>query len=530
VYDAILVGAGHNGLVTAFYLARAGLRVLVLEARSLVGGSCITEELIPGFRFSTCANLVWSLRPQIIQDMQLYERGLIVDTRQFLRLLPDGRYLYSGRLNSLTPGAGAEAMQQEIAKFSPADAAAFPRWNEFWTRVSNIFGPYLLQPPPHLHEIYAGLTEAADKAVLDIVLTSSVAAIADQFFESELLRDMGAPADIGSIDDVGTGLLQSICYALGAYSETGEPVPNGYIRGGMGRLTELMAQAAQGHGVEIRTSTPVAKILVEQGRAIGVELVTGEQIRSHCVVSNLDPKRTLLQLVDAAELPLIFRQRVRAIRTAVGTCLKLHCALTEFPQYRMDGELTESQLHGATLIIAPNRAYRLAAWEPAARGELPTSPIIAAFIPNVYDPTLAPPGCYTWSAYIHWAPVQPHQGSWAELKPMMAERIFRLMDHYAPNFSRSVRDYILLTPADLQERMALTDGNIHHVDGNPNQLLWQRPLPELAHYATPLAQLYLCGAGMHPWGEVNGGPGYNAAQRILTGWAAGSSSRKSVGQ
>jgi phytoene dehydrogenase-like protein len=523
MYDAILIGAGHNGLVTAFYLARAGLRVLVLEARYLVGGSCVTEELIPGFHFSTCANLVWSLRPQIIRDMRLYERGLIVDTRQFLRLLPDGRYLYSGRLNSLASGASADLMQQEIAKFSTADAAAFPHWNEFWTRVGNIFGPYLLQPPPHLHEIYAGLTDAADKAVLDRVLTSSVAAIADQFFESDLLRDMGAPADIGSIEDVGTGLLQSICYALGAYSETGEPVPNGYVRGGMGRLTELMAQAAQEHGAEIQTNMPVAKILIEQGQAIGVELTTGEQIHSHCVVSNLDPKRTLLQLADANELPPAFRRRVRAIRTAVGTCLKLHCALTDFPRYRVGGDLTEEQLRRATLIVAPNRAYRLAAWEPAARGELPTAPIIAAFIPSVYDPTLAPAGCYTWSAYIHWAPVQPRQGSWAALKPIMAERIFHLMDHYAPNFSQSVRDYVLFTPADLEQRMALTDGNIHHVDGNPNQLLWQRPLPELARYATPVAHLYLCGAGMHPWGEVNGGPGYNAAQRILTDWTAGSS-------
>ncbi len=515
MYDAIIIGAGHNGLVTAFYLARAGLRVLMLEARHIIGGSCVTEELIPGFHFSACANLVWSLRPQIIRDMQLYERGLVVDTRQFLRLLPDGRYIYSGRLNSVAPGAGYDAMQAEIAKFSVADAEAFPRWVAFWNRVSHIFGPYLLQPAPHLHEIYNRLTDPLDREVLDLVMTSSLATIADGFFESDIMRDQGSPADIGNINDVDTGLLTAITYTLGAYSETGDPVPNGYVRGGMGRLTALMAEAAQTHGVEIQTNRPVARILVENGQAIGVELATGEQIRAKRVISNLDPKRTFLKLLAPDALDRRFLQRVQALRTATGTCLKLHCALTEFPQYRIDGHLTDEQLRGATLILAPDRAYRMATWQAASQGELPDAPIIAAFIPSVYDPSLAPAGCYTWSAYITWAPVQPRQGSWADCKPEMANRLFKLMDHYAPNFSRSVRDYVLYTPADLQERMYLTDGNIHHVDGHANQLLWQRPLPELAQYTTPIQKLYLCGAGMHPWGEVNGGPGYNAAQRVL---------------
>lgn len=515
MYDAIIIGAGHNGLVTAFYLGRAGLRVLMLEARTLIGGSCVTEELIPGFHFSSCANLVWSLRPQIIGDMQLYQRGLIVDTRQFLRLLPDGRYIYSGRLNHVAPGDSYAAMQQEIAKFSQADAAAFPQWVEFWNRISNIFGPYLLKPAPRLHEIYAGLSDPADRAALDTVLTTSVAALADRFFESEVMRDQGSPADIGNIYAVDTGLLQSITAALGSYSETGDPVPNGYVRGGMGQLTALMGQAAQEQGVEIRTSHPVKRILIEQGRAIGVELVSGEQIRAHHVVSNLDPKRTLLKLVEPEHLGDSFRRRVQNIRSEVGTCLKLHCALTEFPQYRIVGNLTEAQLRGATLILAPNRAYRMGAWRAAEQGELPEAPIIAAFIPSIYDPSLAPSGCYTWSAYITWVPLQPRGGSWQQLKTEVAGRIFRLMDHYAPNFSRSVRNYVLFTPADLEERMYLTDGNIHHVDGCSNQLLWQRPLPELAQYSTPIHQLFLCGAGMHPWGEVNGGPGHNAAHQIL---------------
>ena len=519
MYDALIIGAGHNGLVTAFYLARAGLSVLMLEARPIIGGSCVTEELIPGFQFSTCANLVWSLRPQIIRDMQLYERGLVVDTRHFLRLLPDGRYLYSGRLNNVAPGDSADAMQSEIAKFSSADAAAFPNWVAFWQRISNIFGPYLLKPAPRLHELYSNLSDPADREALDVVLTSSLATIADHFFESDVMRDQGSPADIGNIHEVDTGLLQSITAALGSYSETGDPVPNGYVRGGMGRLTALMAQAAQEAGVEIQVNTPVARILIEQGQAIGVVLATGEEIRAHHVISNLDPKQTLLRLVGPEHLENRFTQRVRAIRSEVGTCLKLHCALTEFPEYRLQAppgrDLTAAQRRGSTLILAPDRAYRMATWRAAEQGEMPAAPIIAAFIPSVYDPTLAPTGCYTWSAYITWVPVQPRQGSWAALKTTVAAQLFHLMDHYAPNFSRSVRDYVLLTPDDLKERMHLTDGNIHHVDGRSNQLLWQRPLPELAQYTTPIKALYLCGAGMHPWGEVNGGPGYNAAQRVL---------------
>jgi phytoene dehydrogenase-like protein len=514
-YDAIIIGAGHNGLVAAFYLARAGRRVLVVEARDIVGGCCVTEELIPGFHFSTCANLVWALRPQIIADMRLYERGLVVDTRQFLRLLPDGRYLYSGRLGSAAPGEAIDALQNEIAKFSRADAEAFPAWQEFLSRLTRILGPYLLQPPPRLHEIYAGCADPLDRQALDLVLTNSVAALADRFFESDIMRDVGAPADIGDIHDVGTGLLFALTTALGAYSETGQAVPNGYVRGGMGQVTALMAVAAREHGAHIRTQAPVARILVEDGRACGVELASGERIGADLIISDVDPKRTFLKLIEPAQLDERFRDRVRGIQTNVAAGLKLHCALAEAPEYRVAGSLTEQQLRESTLIIAPDRAYREAAWRTASQGELPEAPEIAGFMPSVYDPSLAPHGKYTWSAYITWAPARLRQGSWEERREECAERLFREIERYAPNFRRALIDYVLLTPADLETRMYLTDGNIHHVDAIPSQLLWQRPLEELAQYRTPIEQLYLCCAGTHPWGEVSGAPGYNAAHAIL---------------
>ncbi len=514
-YDAIIIGSGHNGLVSAFYLARAGLRVLVLEARDLIGGSCVTEELIPGFQFSTCANVLWALRPKISADMRLFERGLTVDQRQFLRLLPSGEYMYTGRLSSAAPGEDTASLDREIAKFSRADADAFPRRQEFLSRITRIFGPYLLRLPPRLHEIYAACSDPADRQALDIIMTNSLAGIADMFFESAIMRDIGAAADIGDIHDVGTGLLFALTTAMGAYTENDQPVPNGFVRGGMGRITALMAEAAREHGVEIRSGAAVARILVEGGQARGVELASGEHIAARRVISNLDPKRTFTRLIDSQQLDSRFLRRIHALQTNVAAGLKLHCALSEAPEYHVTGGLSERQLRESTLIIAPDRAYREAAWRTASQGDLPDEPIIAGFMPSVYDPSLAPAGCYTWSAYITWAPAQLRRGSWMERKEEVADHLLSVIERYAPNFSRALIDYVLLTPTDLETRMALTDGNIHHVDAIPSQLLWQRPLEELAHYRTPIAELYLCGAGTHPWGEVSGAPGYNAAHAIL---------------
>ena len=240
-FDVIIVGAGHNGLIASYYLARAGLHVGIFEAREVIGGSCVTEELIPGFRFSTCANVVWSLRPKIVQDLQLYERGLKVDARQFLRLLPGGRYLYSGRMTNSAPEESADFLRTQLARFSAADAEALPRWQSLLNRLNRIFGPYLLQPPPHLHEIYANCSDPADREALDQILTVPVSALYDSFFETDLLRDMAVPDDA-------SGLELALINALGSYSETGQPVPNGYIRGGMGTLTQIDRPSRPGTG------------------------------------------------------------------------------------------------------------------------------------------------------------------------------------------------------------------------------------------------------------------------------------------
>ena len=518
-YDAIIIGAGHNGLVASFYLARAGLKVLVLEARPILGGCCVTEELIPGFRFSTCANLVWALRPEIIRDMKLTERGLIVDTRTFLRLLPDGRYLYTGKnLATAAPGEGLAAVQKEISKFSTADAAALPRWQEFVGRLARIFGPSLMRPPPHLHELYAACADDEDRKALDAILTKSVAELADDYFESDVMRDVGVAADMGDIHDLGTGLLLALASAMGTYTSTDQPVPNGYVRGGMGRISDLMAEAAKEQGVEFRTRTLVKRIVVEKGVTAGVELVSGEKISARFVVSNVDPKQTFLKLMSPRDLDAKFLGRVRGLQTHSAAGLKMHCALSEALEYKVAPGLTAAQLREATLLIFPDRAYRDAAWRAAAQGELPENPLLAGFMTSVYDPSLAPPGKHTFSMYVTWAPAKLRRGTWAERKGEMAENIIRVMERHTTNFRRALVDYVLFTPEELETRNYLTDGNIHHLDATPTQILWQRPLEEIANYRGPVAGMYLCGSGSHPWGEVCGAPGHNAAQVILGDW------------
>jgi len=513
-YDVIIIGAGHNGLVASFYLAHAGRRVLIVEGKGIIGGSCTTEELLPGYRFSTCANALWALRPRIAEDMGLAERGLKVESRSALRLLPGGRFLLTGTVENAEPGAALAAIQKEVGRFSAADAAALPRWHEFLGRLARIFGPWLLRPPPRLGEIYAACVDRRDREALDLVLTNSIASLADRFFESDVMRDMGVGAD-ADVDDFGTGLLFGIMTALGAYTETDRPVANGFVHGGMGRLTELMRDAAVEAGVEIRTDAPVGRVLTRDRRATGVRLASGEELAAPVVISNLDPKNTFLRLVDPADVDGKLLERIRRLQTRAAAGMKFHCALKELPEYGLEGGLSGEHLRKALFLISPNRAYRQAAWQAALRGDLPDEPVISGSAPSAGDPTLAPPGRHTMSTYILWVPVRPRAGEWSRIKDEMAERIIRTISRYAPNFRSALVDYVLLTPDDLAERNSLTDGNIHHIDGIPSQLLWQRPLEELAHYRTPIAGFYLCGAGSHPWGEVSGAPGYNAAHTVL---------------
>jgi phytoene dehydrogenase-like protein len=505
VSHAIVVGAGHNGLVAAFYLARAGVDVTVVEGSDRVGGACKTEELIPGYRFSTCANYLAWLRPKVADDMRLFERGVTVEGGPATRILEGGR--------PFVWWPEPDRMKRQIAGFSKRDAAQWDAWTRFWSDAARLLGPHLLSYPPTLDELFDHARRERLVDLLGTLLTTSLAELVDGFFESSELRGcIGPPHDVGSLTDHGSALIQALAAAMHSYTETAVPSPHGFVRGGMGEVTEAMRTAAEEAGATIHTDCPVDRIDVEGGRARGVQLGDGRSLPAEIVVAGTDPKRTFLSLIDPSALSSAFLRRVRVLRTEVAP-LKLHCAMSELPCWHAFGD---SELpNRGPLALTSSRALHERAWESARTGQLPSKCLIVAMTPSVWDPSLAPRGHHTTSFWIQFAPVRPSEGSWEQRRDEMADRLLNQIAGHSPNFRDQLRDYVLLTPADLEHQVRLTDGNIHHVDISPSQVLWQRPMTEVARYRTEVEGLYLCGAGQHPYGEVSGAPGHNAAHAVL---------------
>lgn len=504
--DVLIVGGGHNGLVAAFYLARAGLRVEVLEAQPVLGGACKTEELIPGYRFSTCANYLWLFRPKVLSDMRLLERGLAVDAAEVDTKVVDGQPIVWWH--------DEEMLRQEIERVAPTDASRWAEWQSIWRSAAELFGPLLLSCPPSLQELEARASRMGHDQLLRRLMASSLGDLADGCLETEVMRAAinDVRADLGSIYASGSSMVSAVGNAARDYSETGQLSPKGYVRGGMGSVVSAMANALAELDVSLRTSAPVERIIVKNGAAIGVRLVGGEEIFARTIISNATPDRTFLSLLDPELLDPRFVQRVRGIRRDVAP-LKLHCAMSRLPEY---SAFPGSDLpYRGPLILLPSRAGQERTWQQANRGEVPDELLIAAMTPSVWDPTLAPEGCHTMSFWVLYVPAHPAAGPWPQLRETVAERLLSQIGGYAPEFREALQDYVLLTPSDLQERVLLTDGNIHHVDMSPSQALWQRPIAELAHYRTPIGGLYCCGAGQHPGGEVTGAPGHNAAHVVL---------------
>jgi len=492
-------------LTTAFYLARAGVGVTVLEAQDAIGGACKTEELVPGYWFSTCANYLSWLRPRVARDMRLFERGLVVQGGSPSWILEGNR--------SFVWWDDQDALTEEIGRFSSHDANRWAEWSTLWKRAAQLLGPFLLSYPPTIPDLFAAAARTQDVALLETLLTHSLAELTDRYFESpEMRNSIRAPADAGTLWDHGSALAEALAAAMATYSETGTPMPQGFVRGGMGRLTKLMQQAAEEAGAAIRTGSRVARIRVEQGRVVGVELTSGEQIAADVVISNADPKRTFLQLLSSDDLSYSFVAKIKAIRTDIAP-LKFHCALSKLPEWSAFEGSDVPTL--GTLRLNPSREHQELAWDDARHGRLPSAPYMVAMTPSRWDPSLAPEGHHTVSFWILFAPVRLARGTWADRHEEMADRLLQQIDRYSPNFRTALVDHLLLTPADLEERVLLTDGNIHHADMVPSQMFWQRPLPELAKYRAPILGLYLCGAGQHPGGEISGAPGHNAAHAVL---------------
>jgi phytoene dehydrogenase-like protein len=520
-YDAIIIGAGHNGLVTAAYLARAGRRVLVLERRHVVGGACVTEEIFPGFKVSTAAYVNSLFRKEIVRDLGLADQGFAVLAREpsSFTPLPDGR--------SLLMGPDAELTRKEIGKFSQRDAERYPRYEAMLERVADLVEPTLTMSPPDLLRPRLGdlrklftlgrafrrLGSAAGEAVE--ILTGAARTVLDRWFESEELK--GTLATDAIIGAMASPSMPGTAYVLFHHvmGETdGKRGVWGYVRGGMGGLTQALAAAARGYGAVIRCEAEVARILVREGRVTGVALANGEEPSAPVVASNADARVTFTRLLDRRDLPADFVAAVDRIGYESAS-LKINVALSELPSFTAVPGTTPGPHHRGTIHICPDQDYIERAYDDAKYGRPSARPVLECTIPSVVDPTVAPPGRHLMSMFVQYAPYTLREGTWDELREPFADRCFDLLNEYAPNFKRSVIARQVLTPLDLERVFNLTGGNIFQGAMIPSQLFSLRPVPGYASYRTPIRGLYLCGAAAHPGGGVMGTPGLNAAREIL---------------
>ena len=502
----IIVGAGHNGLVAAGYLARAGLQVQVLERRELVGGSAVTEEWFPGYRVSTCSMLVHGLRKKIIDDLELHNYGYQVYQIDPLRVFP----FLNGSV--VTAWSDDEKTAEEIRKISPHDADAWSDWIEFWRRADQIVGESALAPPPTLRQLMERARSIGEEEVFETLLTVPLRDLVERYFQSDEIRAAACVGvDQGEIGSPG-GLYELAHYMHRSFREDQENF--GIVKGGMGAITQSMARSAQAHGASIRTGADVKRILTANGSVTGVELVDGEAVKSDIVVSNADPKRTFLKLLDPADLDDDFLADVTALKTQSAS-IKLHCSLRDLPDLSAHLGKEFDPKHLGLMQLCPSLDYFQDSWEDARNGRVARTPIIVLSVPSVYDPTMAPEGHHVMSLWVFYQPPHLKEGSWADVRQEVGKQVIDEVSKYAPNFRDVIIDWDVLTPEDMEERIGLTDGNIRHLDMSLQQMTSRRPLPGWSDYRTPIQGLYLCGAGTHPGGEVTGAPGYNAAHMVL---------------
>lgn len=520
-YDAIIIGAGHNGLVTACYLARAGKKVLVLERRHVVGGACVTEEVFPGFKVSTAAYVNSLFRKEIIRDLDLPRHGFELLERNPSSFSPflDGRYLLMGGDRELT--------RREIAKFSSHDAEAYPRYEQMLERVADVLEPTLVQTPPNLlrpglrdlwrlfqlGRAFRGMGVRMGEAVE--VLTGPARAILDRWFESEQLKaTLATDAIIGAM---AAPSMPGTAYVLFHHvmGETnGKRGVWAYVKGGMGGLTQALAAAARAAGAEIRTEAEVRHLMIRNGAVTGVALADGDELQAPVVASNADAHITFNRLMDNRLLPPDFAEMVNRIGYDSAS-LKINVALAELPSFTCLPGTQAGPQHRGTVHLCPDQDYIERAYDDARYGRPSTEPVLECTLPSAVDSTVAPPGKHLMSMFVQYAPYKLREGNWDDLKEGFADRCFDIVERYAPNFKRSVIARQVLSPLDLERTFSLTGGNIFQGAMTLNQLFFLRPVVGWAGYRTPIRGLYLCGAAAHPGGGVIGAAGWNAARVIL---------------
>lgn len=504
----LIIGAGHNGLVCAAYLAKAGLDVLIVERSPYVGGGCVTQELLPGYRFSTFAYGAHGPGPKICSDLEIPADAFAIAAPNptSVQLFPDGDRVILWREQERT--------EAELARFGKSEVEGYRAYQDFCRRAVRICESCFLAKAPTADELRAKWRDPKDAAVLDVLLTGCLWDVLCQCFQSEQVRTTFARADdCGPPNNPGSALaefMESASTGLGVKNEAG------ILEHGMGRITQVLAARVSACGGTIRTSAAVRRIVVKNGRATGVELESGEIIEADAVISNADPKRTFLRLVDAAELSGSFRESVTEIKTR-ASYMKFFATLNDVPHFRaLNGAEMENPKMAANVRIVPSLAYMEQCWAESQRGELPTAPILSMQLPTAYWPSQAPAGKHIFGAWVRWGPAKFRDGlTWDAHRERMAERILDIVESYAPGFRRSVEWTRLLTPLDIERETGMTDACIRHVDMTLDQMLDRRPIPSWAQYRTPIDGLWLCGSGTHPCGVVTGGPGHNCAETLL---------------
>ncbi len=514
--DAIIIGAGHNGLVCAFYLASKGMKVVMIERRSVVGGAAVTEEFHPGFRNSTASYTVSLLNPKVIEDMRLYEHGLEVVLRKVDNFLPTigPDYLLSGR-GGLT--------RAEIARHSPADAKGYDAYAEALESVVAVLRQWILRAPPNagggLADLLAllklgnrvrTLTAEEQRHLLDF-FTKSAADILLRYFSNDLVQALfGFDAIVGHYASPWTPGSAYVLLHHVFGEAAGVPGAWGHAIGGMGAITEAMARAARAKGVEIVLDTPVDEIIVERGKAVGVS-AGGKTFRASQIVANTHPKLLFEKLIPAGAVAPEIERRMSHWASESAT-FRINVALSELPRFT---SLPDPGDHlTAGIIMAPSLAYMDRAYTSARTLGWSSEPVIEMLIPSTLDDSLAPPGSHVASLFCQHFPYEV-EGGWDSRREEAADHIIATVDRYAPGFAASVIGRLALSPLDLERRFGLIGGDIFHGKIGLDQLFSARPMLGYADYRMPLPGLYLCGAGAHPGGGVTGAPGHNAAQAVL---------------